>query len=235
MQGKRQQNASNKSRVDQRAAETRKTRQTTNYLGKDQPQEERYSMYGIGAPKPDPFCGNIKLDGQDVTMEVDTGASVTVISEQTFRQTLKSTSKIQSSDANLHTYTGEEIRVLGTIKVPVEYNNQKTTLPAIVVAGKSANLLGRNWLKEIKLNWQQVFSTTSSKGEIKQESGDKIIKDLKLSEMLKKYPEAFEEGLGTFNATKAKIVVDGSASPKNIAKPDQCPMHYVLKIQLKRS
>ena len=188
-------------------------------------------MCGIGAPKLDPYCVNIKLNGQDVTMEVHTGASVTVISEQTFRQTLKSTPKIQSSDANLHTYTGEEIRVLGTTKVPVDYNNQKTTLTSMVVAGKSPNLLGRNWLMEIKMNWQQVFSTTSSKAAIKQDSGDKVIKDQKLSEMLKKYLEAFEKGFGTFKAPKAKIVVEGNASPKYCKAR---PVPYAIKDKIEK-
>ena len=58
-------------------------------------------------------------------MEVDTGASVVVISEQTFRKTLKSRPKIQPNNANLLTYTGKEIQVVGVIQVPVEYNNQK--------------------------------------------------------------------------------------------------------------
>ena len=85
-------------------------------------------------------------------MEVDSGASVKVTSEQTFRQTLKSTLEIQPSDVNLHTYTGQEIKVVEVIQVPVEYNNQKETLQAIFGAGKIPNSLGRNWPEKIKLN-----------------------------------------------------------------------------------
>ena len=88
----------------------------------------------------------MKLDDKDVEMEMDRyRASVTVISEQNFRQTLKSTPEIQPSDVNLHTYRG----VVGVIQVPVECNIQKETIYAIVVAGKTPNLLGRNWLEKI--------------------------------------------------------------------------------------
>lgn len=62
---------------------------TTNYLGQDQEVLGRYSLYTIGASKSDPYCVKMKINGQDVKLELDTGASVTVISEQTFRETLK--------------------------------------------------------------------------------------------------------------------------------------------------
>ena len=206
---KRRDNNANKSREDQQTTEARKYHQTTNYLDEDQDLLRSYSMYTVGASKSKPYCVNIKVNGQDVKMEVDTGASVTVINEQTFRQTLKSTPKIQPSDGNLHTYTGEEIKVVGEIQVLVKYNNQKEILQAIVVAGKAPNLLGRNWLEKVKLNWQEVFSTTSSSTHENQDSDNASINDKNLSELLEKYSQVFEEGLGTLKATKAKIVVEG--------------------------
>ena len=78
---KRRDNNTNKSGEDQRAPEMRKHRQTTNYLGEKQ---ESYSLYTIRATKPDPYCVKIKVDGHDVKMEVDTGASVTVIKRTDF-------------------------------------------------------------------------------------------------------------------------------------------------------
>ena len=228
---KRRDNNANKSREDQQTTEARKYRQTTNYLGEDQDLLGSYSMYTVGASRSKPYCVNIKVNGQDVKMEVDTGASVTVINEQTFRQTLKSTPKIQPSDANLHTYTGEEIKVVGVIQVPVEYNNQKEILKAIVVAGKAPNLLGRNWLEKIKLNWQEVFSTTSSSTHVNQDSDNASINDKNLSELLEKYSQVFEEGLGTFKATKAKIVVEGNASPKYCKAR---PVPYAIKDKIEK-
>ena len=49
--------------------------------------------------------------------------------------------------------------------------------------------------------------------------------------MLKKYPEVFEEGLGTFKATKAKIVVDQSANPKYCKAR---PVPYAIKDKIEK-
>ena len=82
------------SRADQGAPESRKYRQTTNCLGENQEVQENYSLYTIGKSKSDPYCLNMKLNGQELKIEVDTEASVTVISAQTFPQTLKPGPKI---------------------------------------------------------------------------------------------------------------------------------------------
>ena len=131
----------------------------------------------------------------------------------------------------IHIQVKKSKKVLGLIKVPVEYSNQKATLPAIVVAGKSPNLLGRNWLKEIKLNWQQIFSTSVGKTKVKQNTSNQASKDQKLIEMLGKYQDVFEEGLGTFKATKAKIVVEENASPKYSKAR---PVPYALKDKIEK-
>ena len=176
----------------------------------DQDQVERYSMYSTGTPRQDPYHVTLQLNGQAVAMEVNTGASVTVICKQTFRKMLKSTPKITPSNAKLNTYTGKEIRVLGTIKVPVQYKDQRKTLSAVVVAGKSPNLLGRNW--------HQVFATRE-KAERIRNSGGNTIESQKLNEV-------FLEGLGTFKVAKAKIVVDVNASPKYCKAR---PVPYVIR------
>ena len=50
-------------------------------------------------------------------------------------------------------------------------------------------------------------------------------------ELLKKYPEVFEEDLETFKATKAKIVVEGSVSPKYCKAR---PVPYAIKDKIKK-
>ena len=38
----------------------------------------------------------------------------------------------------------------------VEYNNQKVKLPMLVVKGQGPNLMGRDWLANIHLNWHAL-------------------------------------------------------------------------------
>ena len=44
---------------------------------------------------------------------------------------------------------------MGVIDVLVNYQNREHVLPLLVIPG-GPNLLGRNWLREIRLNWRDI-------------------------------------------------------------------------------
>ena len=91
-------------------------------------------------------------------MELDTGATLSVISEQTYHK-LFPTEKgptLRNVTTQLTTYTGEAIEILGQIEVTVQYKTQEKKLALLVVAGEGPSLLGRDWLTHIKLDWSQL-------------------------------------------------------------------------------
>ncbi len=92
-------------------------------------------------------------------MEVDTGASLSIISEATYAdlQSQGKTSPLVDTDIVLRTYTGEEVRPERSIEVTVSYEGREFKLPLLVVKGLA--LLGRNWLGEIRLVHDQTIST----------------------------------------------------------------------------
>ena len=96
-----------------------------------------------------------KVNGITLNMEVDTGASVSIISENTYKKCFQNC-KLAKTNVKLKTYTGEKIEVLGQIQVTVKYQDQVCELPLIVVKGNGFPLFGRNWLKEIRLNWSII-------------------------------------------------------------------------------
>ncbi|UYV68566.1 K02A2.6-like, partial [Cordylochernes scorpioides] len=49
----------------------------------------------------------------------------------------------------LATYSGQPLPVLGTLDVPVQYQNSTQTLPLMVVGGEGPSLCGRNWMKAL--------------------------------------------------------------------------------------
>ena len=53
------------------------------------------------------------------------------------------------------------MEVLGQIQVTVKYQDQVCELPLIVVKGNGFPLFGRNWLKEIRLNWSIIKSVST--------------------------------------------------------------------------
>ena len=71
-------------------------------------------------------------------MEVDTAASVTVISEATLDSIwgTQPSPPLQAMDVKLCTYTGAEIPVAGGLEDKVWYQGQEENLPLIVTADK---------------------------------------------------------------------------------------------------
>ena len=60
-------------------------------------------------PSPDPILVDMQMNGQSVTMEVDTGAALSVISETTKNRTFPK-EKLHSTDLILKTYTDEQLK-----------------------------------------------------------------------------------------------------------------------------
>ena len=161
-----------------------------------------------------PVC----VDGVNVSMELDTGASVSIVSETQYKRWWPGRS-LDSSPIRLQTYSKQPLTVVGSLSVVVEYESQKFTLPLVVVKGSGPMLMGRNWLNSIKLNWARIHYTQAPR----------------LQEVLGKYSEVFEKGLGTFNGEDVSIAVDPDASPQfHKARPLPYAMKKMVEDELDR-
>ena len=69
----------------------------------------------------------VALEGKELHIEVDTGASLSLISETTFKALwdTNDTPPLQQTEVKLRTYTGQEICVLGSITVTAETPGQQ--------------------------------------------------------------------------------------------------------------
>jgi len=166
-----------------------------------------------------PYTVTVSLDSKPQCLEIDTGACVTIMSENTFNELLPQKNLAQSK-ARLSTYSGERLEAKGECKVMVEYQGQKKTLPLVVVEGRGPNLLGRNWLSEIRLDWKAI---------------NKVKSETALADVLNKYPDVFREELGTLKGHQAKIYVDPDAAPKYCkARPVPYAMQPKVEAELER-
>ena len=87
-----------------------------------------YSMYNLtGTSTIKLLKVTMTVDNEELVMEVDTGASVSIISEETYNYGhLWPDGKkpsLQESDITLHTYSGEQLAIKGTLKVDVQYKD----------------------------------------------------------------------------------------------------------------
>ncbi|XP_068696839.1 uncharacterized protein [Montipora foliosa] len=158
----------------------------------------------------------VELNGLEVKMEVDTGASLSVISEDVYTQLKNiegSSFNLQGNKLTLKSYTGEIIPVLGTLSVEVKYKDFCEHLSVIVVKGKVPSLFGRNLLQHVKLQWSEIFHDLSALYP-------------EVSSLLGKHEALFKDGLGTVQGVKARIHVDPQAKPKYFKSR---PVAYALR------
>ena len=147
-------------------------------------------------------------------MEIDTGASVSIASRETFKtiQQGEETLELQESAAKLQ---GEPIRVCGSTVVQVEHDGQSVPLPLIITEGRGPTLLGRNCLEPLRLNWRTIF---------------KIGRNLSLEQVLTQHVNVFKGELGELRGVKAKIHINENARPY-FGKSRQVPFAIREKVE----
>ncbi|CAB4036155.1 Hypothetical predicted protein [Paramuricea clavata] len=173
----------------------------------DEIEEEdgNYGIYSLGKGQAEPYVVDVLVSNESLKMEVDTGAAVSVMNEDTYTSLKKKhpNLELKESKVRLNTYTGEQVKVLGQLETSVKYEDQEGVWPLLVITGKGPNLIGRNWLQKIKINWKNLFQLKEDKNT-----------SVKVNKLLEKYEKVFHEELGTFSGPKAKIYVAEDASPK---------------------
>ena len=102
------------------------------------------------------YVVSVQLGNATVNMEVDTGASRSTVSQFVYN-TLLTDFPLQNTDVTLRSYSGERVPILGKISVPVKYySNVEKVLDLVVVQGKRPALFGRDWLSQIRLDWESI-------------------------------------------------------------------------------
>ena len=82
--------------------------------------DNTYTLFTLPG-KVKPLVITVNLNGVDVSMELDTGASLSIISEETFRSIAQPMDNLQPTDIALTTYTGESLSIMGIYNVLVCY------------------------------------------------------------------------------------------------------------------
>ncbi len=113
-----------------------------------------YPMYQCHSPNSKPLSVQLKIQDASVSMEVDTGATLSIMSQSTFKSTWpQSAPTIQSTNAQLRMYTGEKIKMISAIDVDIQYQTQKARLNLVIVDGDGPTLMGHDWLRYFRLDW----------------------------------------------------------------------------------
>ena len=118
-------------------------------------------------------------------MEIDTGASISLISDVTYRTLWSDDTRpsLRPSTVKIQTYIqAKELRLL-------------------VVHGNGPRLLGRDWLHHLKLNWKELFQVRK-------------LPSQSLQPILSRRAAVFKEELGTMRGVAATIYVENGCRPR---------------------
>lgn len=148
-----------------------------------------------------PWYCKLSVEGVNLDMQVDSGSSVSAISKDTYDKLYKDRPLIES-DKVLTVYSGEKIKPVGIMPVNVVHNDQLFTSKLYVIDnGNCPPILGRKWMRELQVSLPIVAHMSCDKN------------DIVINEIMRKYKNVFEHGIGTFNRGKISLQICEGAVP----------------------
>ena len=188
---------------------------TSNSTG-NQPAQPLYNVNAVEPVAPQPYWVSVSIFGQTVKLQVDTGSCSTLLCVKDFRKLFPNKSLDSRGLPMLFTYSKEPLKPIGRMQADVVHEGTTFSLPVLVVPGDGPNLLGRDWLAKIRLNWREVFSCDVTTGSVQ--------------EIASEFPELFSPGLGKLEGVEVKFDVDMSVTPKCI-KARTVPYAFREKVE----
>ena len=116
-------------------------------------KDELFYIYKTEIRKEAPIFIDVEVGEKSVQMELDTGASISVAGRKELKQALGTLPVLQKTTVKLKTFGGRVIEPLGVVQLGVRYGGQEKTLPVVVTSEPGPILMGRNWLRDLKLDW----------------------------------------------------------------------------------
>ncbi|XP_055536158.1 uncharacterized protein K02A2.6-like [Wyeomyia smithii] len=159
----------------------------------------------------------VKVQGKQMLMELDTGAGVCVISTSFYRAKF-SQWRLEKSDLQLQLYSGHKMRVAGTITPIVEYNGKVRKILFAVVEEEGPPLLGKNFMKAFGLRLAMVNNIATGF-------------EIQLATLLKKFESLFTSTLGRYQYETVKLELLDGAEP-TFRKPRQVPYKFQQQVAL---
>nr|XP_026499742.1 uncharacterized protein K02A2.6-like isoform X1 [Vanessa tameamea] len=166
-----------------------------------------------------PFEVEVFLFDMPVRMQVDTGASFTLINEYTWNMLRKHLpcNALQQVQLYLRTWNETPVHILGQVTVPVKYKDIEQSLDVIVAMGSGPNLLGRDWLAPLNIIMNINFISNED--------------FLQMDRLITKYEEVFKDGLGSYRGQPVTIHTKPGTNPKFLKAR---PVPYAIKARVEK-
>ena len=175
--------------------------------------EDSLSFYVHKINPSNPRCVTLSFQDSTIKFEIDTGSGITLISEREYCTHFQNL-PLTGTKIKVRTYANEPLKVLGKLIIDASYENKiYDRLPLYVIKGSGVNLLGRNWMILMRLNWENTFEQLQEHNPYKEKVNCVNIQK-ELETVTNKYPNVSSEKLGTIKGAQAKINVIPNGKPK---------------------
>ena len=143
----------------------------------------------------------VLINGCKLTMEIDTGAIVTCVGEDSFSKFRRSSDVVVASGVELSAYGNTNLDLVGVVNVDVSVRGVNMTLPLVVVKGSCVPVLGRNWLRRLNLDLGSELSVNL------------VQSSAKLDDLFAQHSTVFEPGLGCLKDFEASVTLKPGTTP----------------------
>lgn len=186
----------------------------------DPTSSEEEPVYQMSLKKYPAVSIPVLVNNLTLPMEVDTGSSLSCISEHNYLH-LFANFPLKQCRLTLKFYDGSKTTPLGYIEVPVKYNKTNKVLDLYVIKGGTTTLLGRQWLTELGIQVPefQCNNVNNCKDSLSESKNDIV-------SLIDRYAELFDGALGRYRGGQATLHVRPDAIPV-YCRPR--PLPYSLK------
>ncbi|XP_055913663.1 uncharacterized protein LOC129947217 [Eupeodes corollae] len=164
----------------------------------------------------EPIKLKVCMNSIPMTMEIDTGASISAISLKTYRDHFK-LHALETSSLVFNNYNGTKIKPIGVCVMDVLYKNVCKKIKVVVVENGGPPLLGRNFLNEFGIKFENLYYV------------EKNISS-EVHAITENFSELFDGKLGKFNKSLISLHVKSDCCPK-FFKPRQMPLALKEKVE----
>jgi len=157
----------------------------------------------------------VQINGQNVIMELDSGAPTGIISKKTLHAIKLDSSKLQPTDRQFVSYSRHPVKCIGRLLVNVTLGHATRELYVYIVDEEYDSLFGLEWIGQFvhDINWTQIFSPeaihnlkTSSSRLFPEQSA-------RLDQILAKHDSIFSKTAGKLIGPPVKMHLKPGVSP----------------------
>ncbi|XP_058828320.1 uncharacterized protein K02A2.6-like [Topomyia yanbarensis] len=184
----------------------------------------------IAAKPSSKFWLDLQVNGTKIRFEVDTGAPVAIISTYDKKMHFAADTLLPS-DMQLVSFCDTRIQIEGMLEVKVVHDGKSLLLPLYVSNVKKHPLLGRQWMKAMRVDLNKIAYTDVNKIDTVTNSLQTMPAAVKT--LVEKYATLYDNSIGKIKGLSAKLCLKPNTNPVYIkSRPVPFSLRAVVENEL---